>query len=57
VLVGANPHGLIAEWKNGSWRVVLDGLPRWVSSAVVKDDELILIGNEKGQLYAEIRAL
>jgi hypothetical protein len=57
VLVGANPHGLIAEWKNGSWQVVLDGLPRWVSSAVVKDDELILIGNEKGQLYAEIRAL
>ena len=57
VLVGAKPHGLIAEWKNGSWQVVRDGLPRWVSSAVVKDDELILIGNEKGQLYAEIRAL
>ncbi len=57
VLVGAKPHGLIAEWKNGSWQVAHDGLPRWVSSAVVKDGELILIGNEKGQLYAEIRAL
>jgi hypothetical protein len=57
VLVGAKPHGLIAEWKNGSWQIVRDGLPRWVSSAVVKAGELILIGNEKGQLYVEIRAL
>ena len=57
VLVGAKPHGLIAEWKNGSWQVLLDSLPRWVSSAVVKDGDLILIGNEKGQLFAEIRPL
>jgi hypothetical protein len=55
--LGAKPHSLIAELKNGSWQVVRDGLPRWVSSVVVKGDELILIGNEKGQLYAEIRAL
>jgi hypothetical protein len=57
VLVGAKPHGLIAEWKNGSWQVLVNGLPRWVTSAVVKDGDLILIGNEKGQLFAEIRAL
>jgi hypothetical protein len=57
VLVGAKSNGLIAELRNGSWQVVHDDLPRWASSAVVKDGQLILMGNEKGQLYAEIRAL
>ena len=57
VLVGARPNGLIAEWKDSAWQVVSDGLPRWVSSAAVKDGQLILLGNEKGQLYVEIRTL
>jgi hypothetical protein len=57
VLVGARPNGLIAEWKDDDWQVVSDGLPRWVSSAAVKDGQLILLGNEKGQLYVETRTL
>lgn len=51
VLVGARPFSLITTRKNGSWQIVRDDLPRWASSAVVINDQLILIGNEKGQLY------
>jgi len=57
VLIGARPHGLIAEWKDGAWQVVLESLPRWASSAVVKEGQLILVGNEKGQFYTETRRL
>ena len=57
VLVGARPHGLIAEWKDGAFEVIRKGLPRWASSAVVKEGQLILVGNEKGQLYTEIHTL
>ena len=57
VLVGARPHGLIAEWKDGAFEVIRRGLPRWASSAVVKEGQLILVGNEKGQLYTETHTL
>ncbi len=57
VLVGARPHSLITTWKDGSWQVVRDNLPRWASSAVVRDKQLILIGNEKGLLYTATQAL
>ena len=57
VLVGARPHSLIAEWQDGTWQVVRQSLPRWASSAVVKEGQLILLGNEKGQLFTQISAL
>ena len=57
VLVGARPHGLIAEWKDGAFEVIRRGLPRWASSAVVIKGQLILVGNEKGQLYTETYTL
>ena len=57
VLVGARPYGLIAEWKDGAFEVIRKGLPRWASSAVVKEGQLILVGNEKGQLYTETHTL
>ncbi len=50
VLVGATPNGLIATWNDGSWQIVRDDLPRWVSSAAVRDGQLILVGNERGLL-------
>jgi len=57
VLVGANPHSMIATWNEDSWQVVRDDLPRWVSSAVVRDGQLILMGSEKGQLYTLTQTL
>ncbi len=57
VLIGANPHSLIATWNEGSWRIEHDDLPRWTSSAVVRGGQLILIGSEKGQLYTTTRPL
>ncbi len=57
VLVGAKPFSLITTRKNGTWQIVRDDLPRWASSAVVINDQLILIGNEKGQLYTATEPL
>lgn len=57
VLVGAKPFSMITTRKNGSWQIVRDDLPRWASSAVVINDQLILIGNEKGQLYTATERL
>lgn len=57
VLVGANPHSLISTWHEGEWQIVLDDLPRWATSAVVRAGQLILIGNERGQLYTTTRSL
>ncbi len=57
LLVGGRQHGLIAEWKDGNLQVVRKDLPRWASSAVVKQGQLILVGNEKGRLYTEIHSL
>ena len=57
VLVGGRPNGLIVERTAEDWKVVRDDLPRWAASAVVRDDQLILIGNEKGQLYTAVQAL
>lgn len=57
LLVGGRQHGLIAEWKDGNLQVVRKDLPRWASSAVVKQGQLILVGNEKGRLYTEIYTL
>ena len=57
LLVGGRPHGLIAEWKDGVLQVVRRDLPRWASSAVVQQGQLILVGNEKGRLYTEIHTL
>jgi hypothetical protein len=57
VLVGARPFSLIATRQNGSWEVVRDDLPHWVTSAAVMNDQLILIGNEKGQLFTATKPL
>ena len=57
VLVGAKPFSMITTRKNGSWQIVRDDLPHWASSAVVINDQLILIGNEKGQLYTATEPL
>jgi len=57
VLVGARPHGLIAQWSDGVFEVMRNGLPRWASSAVVKEGQLIIVGNEKGRLYTETHTL
>ena len=57
VLVGGNPNSLITTWKDNAWHIVRDDLPRWATSATVRDGELILVGNEKGQLYTAIEAL
>jgi hypothetical protein len=57
VLVGANPHGLIMTWNESAWQIVRDDLPPWVSSAAVRDGQLVLIGNEDGQLRAAIEPL
>lgn len=57
VLIDANPDSMIATLNIGSWQVVYDDLPRWVSSAVVRDNQLILIGNEKGQFYMAVKPL
>jgi len=57
VLVGARPFSIITTRKNGSWQIVRDDLPHWASSAVVINDQLILIGNEKGQLYTATKRL
>lgn len=57
VLVGAKPFSLITTRINSSWQIVRDDLPHWASSAVVIKDQLILIGNEKGQLYTATESL
>lgn len=57
VLVGAQPHSMIAELVDDSWTVIHDKLPPWVSSAAVKGDELIMIGNKKGLLLTSSRPL
>jgi hypothetical protein len=54
VLVGAKPHGLIMTWKENSWQIVRDDIPPWVSSAALRNDQLVLIGNEDGSLRAAI---
>jgi hypothetical protein len=50
VLVGAKPNGLIATLDKGSWQVLRDDIPAWVTSAAARDGELILIGNQRGRL-------
>jgi hypothetical protein len=57
VLVGANAHSMIAALVDDSWTIVYDKLPAWVSSATVKDDKLILIGNKRGLLLTAIQPL
>jgi hypothetical protein len=57
LLVAGRAHSLIAEWKDGDLQVVRKDLPRWASSAVVQQGQLILVGNEKGRLYTEIHVL
>ena len=57
VLVGGQPHSMIATLVDASWKIVHDKLPPWASSAVVKDDTLILIGNRKGLLLTSIQPL
>ena len=57
VLVGAKPHGLIMTWKENSWQTVRDDVPPWASSAAVRNDQLVLIGNEDGSLRAVIEPL
>lgn len=57
VLVGAQPYSMIAKLVDDSWTVIHDKLPPWVSSAVVKDDELIMIGNRKGLLLTSVQSL
>jgi len=57
VLIGGRPLGLIAERVEDDWKLVRNDLPRWASSAVVRDNQLILVGNEKGQLYTSVQTL
>jgi len=57
VLIGAQPHSMIATLVDDSWKIIHDNLPPWASSAVVKDDKLILIGNRKGLLLTSIQPL
>jgi hypothetical protein len=57
VLMAAEPHGLILEKDGSSWKVEREDLPPWVSSAVVHDGHLILIGSEKGSFRTEVRPI
>jgi len=57
VLVGAQPHSIIAELVEDSWTIIDDNLPPWVSSAAVKGSELIMIGNKRGLLLTSSRPL
>ena len=57
VLIGAKPASLIATHVDGEWRIVMDDLPDWVTSAVAIDGQLILMGNKKGRMLIETRSL
>ena len=54
VLVGAKPKSLIATWNAGSWQIVRDDLPPWATSAAIRDEQLILIGNQRGRLLSAV---
>ena len=54
VLVGGTPHGLIITRDRQGWKTILDDLPEWVSSATVKDNEIILVGSDDGQFRTEV---
>jgi len=57
VLIGAQPHSMIATLVDDSWKIIHDNLPPWASSATVKDDKLILMGNRRGLLLTSIQPL
>jgi hypothetical protein len=48
---------MIAVLVETSWKIIHDKLPPWVSSAAVKNNTLILLGNRKGSLLTSIQAL
>ncbi len=53
ILIGGKPHSLIATRLDGDWVVVRDDLPSWVTSAAVSQDQLNIIGNQRGIFFAE----
>jgi len=54
ILVGSAPHSFIVTREGAQWKIVREGLPKWVSSAAFKDGDLILLGNVQGRLRTEI---
>lgn len=53
LLVPGVPHGRLFARRGGTWDVVVDEMPVWCRDAVVLEGQLLMVGDEHGQLRME----
>ena len=55
VLIPGRPVSYLLRLEGDSWRVLIDDLPGWATSAALVDGKLLLVGSVEGALNSETR--